>query len=87
MEQGPNDTPSAKTIAETIIMPCFVAISSVSSSHLYHVTGTNTFAHLCANLTSLSINIVCVYPHDSCQRHLRFWYKESTPRLCAIIQV
>ena len=56
MEQGPNDTPSAETIADTIIMPCFVAISSVSSSHLYHhVNGTN-IAHVCANLFNFSRN-------------------------------
>ena len=55
MEQGPNDTPSAETIADTIIVPCFVAISSVSISHLYHVIRNNC-SHVCANcLNSLSI--------------------------------
>ena len=53
MEQGPNDTPSAETIADTIIMPCFVAISSVSISHLYHVIRNNC-SHVCC-LNSLSI--------------------------------
>jgi hypothetical protein len=84
MEQGPNDTPSAETIADTIIMPCFVAISS---GHLYHVIGTNIIAHVCANF-NFSLNLLhCALPHDRFMRQLSFWHKESTPRLCAIIQV
>ena len=58
MEQGPNDTPSAETIADTINMPCFVAISSVSISHLYHVIGNNT-ARVCANF-NFSLNLLCL---------------------------
>jgi len=53
-----NDTSSAETIADTIIMPCFVAISSVSISHLYHVIGNNT-ARVCANF-NFSLNLLCL---------------------------
>jgi hypothetical protein len=60
MEQGPNDTPSAETIADTIIMPCFVAISSVSSSHLYHHANGTNIAHVCANLLNFSPNQYCL---------------------------
>ena len=51
MEQDPNDMSSAETIADTIIVPCFVAICSVSISLLYHWhVIRNNIAHMCVSL-------------------------------------
>jgi hypothetical protein len=75
MEQDPNDTSSAETIADTIIVPCFVAICSASISLLYHChVIRNNIAHMCVQicLNSLSIFLCCVLPLDSCLQHLTF---------------
>ena len=84
MQEGSNDVPgSAETIADQIIVPCFVAITYVRRSSVLGCFG-NCYDDACDAITQLLSIFVCV---RSYLQQLTSWHRESMPRLCAITQV